>query len=83
VLNGKVLFAIFAIGHNVPKKRTIQRNWQHRVYNSKKNKTKTQRIMCWTPLRGGFRGGVPPPPPPPPPNHNLKKQKLKIKKKKI
>jgi hypothetical protein len=29
---------------------TIQRNWQHRVYKTKKNKTKTQYNMCWTPL---------------------------------
>jgi len=31
-------------------KRTIQRNWQHRVHNTTKNKTKTQHNMCWTPL---------------------------------
>jgi len=31
-------------------KRTIQRNWQHRVHKTKKNKTKTQHNMCWTPL---------------------------------
>jgi len=31
-------------------KRTIQRNWQHRVYKTKKNKTKTQHNMHWTPL---------------------------------
>ena len=29
---------------------TIQINWQHRVYNTKKNKIKTQYFMCWTPL---------------------------------
>jgi hypothetical protein len=29
---------------------TIQRNWQHRVHNTKKSKTKTQRTMRWTPL---------------------------------
>ena len=29
---------------------TIQRNWQHRVHKTKKNKTKTQHNMCWTPL---------------------------------
>jgi len=29
---------------------TIQRNWQHRVVKTKKNKTKTQHNMCWTPL---------------------------------
>ena len=26
------------------------RNWQHMVYETKKNKTKTQHNMCWTPL---------------------------------
>ena len=31
-------------------KRTIQRNWQHRVHKTKKNKTKTHHNMCWTPL---------------------------------
>ena len=31
-------------------KRTIQRNWQHRVHKTKINKTKTQHNMCWTPL---------------------------------
>ena len=31
-------------------KRTIHRNWQHKVYKRKKNKTKTQHNMCWTPL---------------------------------
>jgi len=31
-------------------KRTIQRNWQHRVHSTMKNKTKTQHNMCWTPL---------------------------------
>ena len=30
---------------------TIQRNWQHWVHKAKKkDKTKTQRHMCWTPL---------------------------------
>jgi len=29
---------------------TIQRNWQHRIYKTKKNKTKTQQNMRWTPL---------------------------------
>jgi hypothetical protein len=31
-------------------KATIQRNWQHRVHKTKKNKTKTktQHNMCWT-----------------------------------
>ena len=29
---------------------TIQRNWQHRVHHTKKNKTKTQHNMRWTPL---------------------------------
>jgi len=29
---------------------TIKRNWQHRVHMTKKNKTKTQCNMCWTPL---------------------------------
>ena len=28
---------------------TIQRNWQHRVHNTKNNKTKTQHNVCWTP----------------------------------
>ena len=32
------------------KKGTIQRNWQHRVHNTTRNKTNTQRNMCWTPL---------------------------------
>ena len=31
-------------------KKTIQRNWQHKVHKTKKNKTKTQHIMSWTPL---------------------------------
>ena len=31
-------------------KRTIQRNWQHKVHKTYKNKTKTQHNMCWTPL---------------------------------
>jgi len=25
-------------------------NWQHMVHKTKKNKTKTQQNMCWTPL---------------------------------
>jgi len=29
---------------------TTQRNWQHRVHKAKKNKTKTQHNMRWTPL---------------------------------
>ena len=29
---------------------TIQRNWQHWAHKTKKNKTKTQHKMCWTPL---------------------------------
>jgi len=29
---------------------TIQRNRQHKVHETKKNKTKTQHNMCWTPL---------------------------------
>ena len=29
---------------------TIQRNWQHRVHKTKKNKAKTQHNICWTPL---------------------------------
>jgi hypothetical protein len=29
---------------------TIQRNWQHKVHKTKKNKAKTQHNMCWTPL---------------------------------
>ena len=32
------------------KKWTVQRNWQHRVHKTKKNKTKAQHNMCWTPL---------------------------------
>ena len=32
------------------RKWTIQRNWQHRVHKTKKNKTKTQHTMCWAPL---------------------------------
>ena len=31
-------------------KGTIQRNWQLRVHKAKKNKTKTQQNICWTPL---------------------------------
>jgi hypothetical protein len=29
------------------RKWTIQRNWQHRVHKTKKNKTKTQHTMCY------------------------------------
>jgi len=29
---------------------TMQRNWQHRIHKTKKNKTKRQHNMCWTPL---------------------------------
>jgi hypothetical protein len=29
---------------------TIQRNWQHMTDKTKKNKTKAQHNMCWTPL---------------------------------
>jgi len=29
---------------------TIQRNRKNRVHKTKKNKAKTQRNMCWTPL---------------------------------
>ena len=29
-------------------KLTIQRNWQHGVHKTKKNKIKTQHNMCWT-----------------------------------
>jgi hypothetical protein len=32
-------------------KRTIQRNWQHRVHNTKKNKTKTQHHVLDTTTR--------------------------------
>jgi len=32
------------------KTRTIQWNCQHRSHKTKKNKTKTQHNMCWTPL---------------------------------
>ena len=28
----------------------IQRNWQHMVHKTKKNKSKTQHNMCWTSL---------------------------------
>ena len=31
-------------------KKTIQRNWKHRVHKTKKNKTKTQHNRSWTPL---------------------------------
>jgi hypothetical protein len=31
-------------------KRTSQRNWQHRVHKTKKNKTKTLHNMRWAPL---------------------------------
>ena len=34
----------------VNQKWTIQRNWQHRAHKTKKNKTKPQHNMCWTPL---------------------------------
>jgi hypothetical protein len=30
-------------------KRTIQRNWQHKVYKTKQNKTQTQHNISWTP----------------------------------
>jgi len=29
---------------------TIQRNWKHMIHKTKKNTTKTQHNMCWTPL---------------------------------
>ena len=29
---------------------TIQRNWQHRVHKTEKNKTKTSYNICWIPL---------------------------------
>jgi len=29
-------------------KLNVQRNWQHRIYKAKTNKTKTQHNMCWT-----------------------------------
>ena len=32
------------------KRKSIPRNWQQRVYKTKKNKSKTQHNMCWTPL---------------------------------
>jgi len=32
-------------------KGTIQRNLQHRLYQTKKIKTKTQHNICWTPLK--------------------------------
>jgi len=31
-------------------KYTIQRNWQPKEHNTKKNKTQAQHNMCWTPL---------------------------------
>jgi hypothetical protein len=31
----------------------IQKNWQHSVHKTRKNKTKTQHNMCWTPLATG------------------------------
>ena len=31
-------------------KKTIQRNWQHKVSKTKKNKGKIQHNMRWTPL---------------------------------
>ena len=31
-------------------KKAFQRNWQHSVHKTKKNNTKTQHNMCWTPL---------------------------------
>jgi hypothetical protein len=33
--------------------KTIQRKCQHMVHKTKKNKAKTQYIMCWTPLCAG------------------------------
>jgi len=33
----------------VIKKWTVQRNWQHRVHKTKKDKAKTEHNMCWTP----------------------------------
>ena len=36
--------------HRRNKKWAIQRNWHHRVHKTKKNKTKTQHTICWTPL---------------------------------
>ena len=32
------------------KKLTVQRKWQHRIYKTKKDKTKTQRNISCTPL---------------------------------
>ena len=34
----------------VNQKMTLKRNWPHWVHKTKKNKTKTQHNMCWTPL---------------------------------
>jgi len=31
-------------------KRTIQRNWQHRVHKTKKKQAKSEHYMCWTQL---------------------------------
>ena len=35
--------------------RTIQRNWQHWVHNTKTNRKKTQHNMCWTPPYTGHK----------------------------
>ena len=42
--------SIITVRKNRRGKWTIQRNWQHRVYKTKTNKTKTQHNICWTPL---------------------------------
>jgi hypothetical protein len=39
-------------------RRAIQSNWQHRSHKTKKNKTKTQHNMCWTPLCATNTGNV-------------------------
>jgi hypothetical protein len=40
------------VGNVLSAKWKIQRNWQHGEQHTKKNKTKTQHNMCWTPLYG-------------------------------
>ena len=45
--NNKKIFREYRRGNQ---KLAIQRIWKHRVHKMKKNKTKTQHNMYWTPL---------------------------------
>ena len=50
-INHNMLYLTYR-SQRIPKENqecTIQRNWQHRIHKAKKNKTKTQHNMCWTP----------------------------------